>query len=74
MSLHVDMLNIMVLHAFVPDSLLHLNFRGIDLAPENNLGANSPSVMAGCLSLAIVEGKILKSPKEVLVQNDLLYI
>jgi len=65
MSLHIDMLNIMVLHALVPDSLLHLNFQGIHLASEKDLGLEAPSIMAGCLSLASVEGKILKSPKEV---------
>ena len=65
MSLHVDMLNIMVLHAFVPDSLLHLNIQKIHLASEKDLGVDSPAVMAGCISLASLEGKILKSRKEV---------
>ena len=65
MSLHIDMLNIMVLHAFVPDSLLHLNLQGIHLASEKNLSSETPSVMAGCLFLNSVEGKVLKSPKAV---------
>ena len=65
MSLSVDMLNVMVLHAFVPDSLLHVNIRNIHLASEKTMSSDIPTLLAGSLSLESVEGKILKSPKEV---------
>ena len=61
----IDSLNIMVLQAFVSDSLLHIKIEGINLASEKSNVLEVVPVIAPYLSLKSVEGKILKSPKEV---------
>ncbi|XP_078495659.1 bridge-like lipid transfer protein family member 2 [Ciona intestinalis] len=67
-SVNVDMLNIMVLNAFLPDSLLHFNMKGIRLASEQYFCISdnvTPCAVCGSLSVESIHGKILKSPKEV---------
>lgn len=74
MSMSIDSLNIMVLHAFVPDSLLHINIEGIQLASDKSNVLETTSEIAPYLSLKSVEGKILKSPKEVSLRNDFAFL
>ncbi|CAK8698010.1 unnamed protein product [Clavelina lepadiformis] len=66
-SVHLDVLNIMLLNAFVPDSLLHINIQRIHLESEKSFTNSSQinnTALAGNFSVGCLEGKILKSPKE----------
>jgi len=64
----VDVLNVMLLHALVPDSLVHLNLAGIHLTSESSISSRADSknnALVGNLKVDNMDGKILKSPKEV---------
>nr|CAB3258519.1 UPF0378 protein KIAA0100-like [Phallusia mammillata] len=66
-SLNIDVLNLMLLNALVPDSLVHLNLNKIRLASENTVphkDLTTDCAIVGSLSIASVDGKVLKSPKE----------
>ena len=64
MTVDVDDVNIMLLNALLPDSLVHITVKGIHFASPKLTTVHGNSV-AGCLSVESFDGKVLKSPTGV---------
>ena len=61
-TIDVDDINMMLLNALLPDSLVHITSKGIRFESTKSPGRNC---LAGCLSIESLDGKLLKSPTAV---------